>query len=381
MDQQLIRQCVGIDISKESFTACVCSYYRSGEEQLTEVVEFKNQKTGFNQLVKWSRKITSASVPVGFVMEATGVYYEALAYHLHRLNQPVSVLLPNKVKYFAKSWNVKTKTDIVDARIIARMGAERKLSLWEPPLPIFKQLRDLTRAYSELMKEKTAFSNRLHALNSSYEPLALIVKSNKSIIKKLDEQLVRFKAEIEKVIYSESWLAEKVKKVLTIKGVGLTTVAVILAETQGFEFVDNIRQLCSYAGYDVVQRESGTSVQGKTRISKKGNSWIRAALHFPALVASRHNENLKNTYLRINEKKPSKMIGATALQRKILVLIYTLWKNDTVYDEAFEKKRKADRSEVNKKTLRQNKTKAGRSINNLPAQDELKAKGPLFSLV
>ena len=381
MDQQLIRQCVGIDISKESFTACVCSYYRSGEEQLTEVVEFKNQKTGFNQLVKWSRKITSASVPVGFVMEATGVYYEALAYHLHRLNQPVSVLLPNKVKYFAKSWNVKTKTDIIDARIIARMGAERKLSLWEPPLPIFKQLRDLTRAYSELMKEKTAFSNRLHALNSSYEPLALIVKSNKSIIKKLDEQLVRFKAEIEKVIYSESWLAEKVKKVLTIKGVGLMTVAVILAETQGFEFVDNIRQLCSYAGYDVVQRESGTSVQGKTRISKKGNSWIRAALHFPALVASRHNENLKNTYLRINEKKPSKMIGATALQRKILVLIYTLWKNDTVYDEAFEKKRKADRSEVHKKTLRQNKTKAGRSINNLPAQDELEAKDLLSSLV
>jgi len=381
MDQQLVRQCVGIDISKESFTACVCSYFYSGEEQLTEVVEFKNQKTGFNQLVKWSRKITSASVAVAFVMEATGVYYEALAYHLHRLNQPVSVLLPNKVKYFAKSWNVKTKTDIVDARIIARMGAERKLSLWEPPLPIFKQLRDLTRAYSELMKEKTAFSNRLHALNSSYEPLALIVKSNRSIIKKLDEQLVRFKAEIEKLIYSESWLAEKVKKVLTIKGVGLITVAVILAETQGFEFVDNIRQLCSYAGYDVVQRVSGTSVQGKTRISKKGNSWIRAALHFPALVASRHNENLKNTYLRINEKKPSKMIGATALQRKILVLIYTLWKNDTVYDEAFEKKRKADRSEAHKKTLGQNKTKAGKSINNLPAQDKLKSKDLMFSLV
>ncbi len=154
MDQQLVRQCVDIDISKESFTACVCSYFYSGEEQLTEVVEFKNQKTGFNQLVKWSRKITSASVAVAFVMEATGVYYEALAYHLHRLNQPVSVLLPNKVKYFAKSWNVKTKTNSVDARIIARMGAERKLSLWEPPLPIFKQLRDLTRAYSELMKEK-----------------------------------------------------------------------------------------------------------------------------------------------------------------------------------------------------------------------------------
>ena len=98
-------------------------------------------------------------------MEATGVYYENLAHHLHKLKQPVCVLLPNKVTHFAKSLNVKTKTDKVDARVIARMGAERNLSNWVPPLPLFKQLRDLTRGYSELMKEKTVFTNRLDALN------------------------------------------------------------------------------------------------------------------------------------------------------------------------------------------------------------------------
>ena len=369
---QLIKQCVGVDISKESFTACVCSRLLTGEEQLSEVLEFKNLKSGFNQLIKWSRKITVPSLEVTFVMEATGVYHENLAHHLHKLKQPVCVLLPNKVKHFAKSLNVKTKTDKVDARVIARMGAERKLSNWSPPHPLFKQLRDLTRGYSELMKEKTVFTNRLEALNSGYEPLSMIMKSHKELIKQLDKQLARFKVEIEKLIFSEEWLAEKVKKILTIKGVGLMTVAVILAETQGFEFVQNIRQLCSYAGYDVVQRQSGTSVSGKSKISKKGNSWIRGALHFPALVASRHNSIMKTTYQRINNRNTYKMIGATAIQRKILVLIYTLWKNDTIFDEEYEAKRKAQKVP---------QRKAGRGISSLPAQDELKPKDLKFSFV
>ena len=144
---QITKQSIGIDISKETFTACVCQHDLSGEERLSEVVDFKNLKTGFNQLVKWSRKITDPSAEVIFVMEATGVYYESLAHHLHKLQQPVSVLLPNKVNHFAKSLNVKTKTDQVDARIIARLGAERKLSLWKPPPATFKLLRDLTRQY------------------------------------------------------------------------------------------------------------------------------------------------------------------------------------------------------------------------------------------
>lgn len=143
--EQIINQSIGIDISKETFTACICQRELSGEEHLRDVIEFKNSRTGFNQFVKWSRKITQPLPEVIFVMEATGVYYENLAYHLYNLKQSVSVLLPNKVKHFGKSLNVKTKTDNVDARVIARLGVERKLSLWKPPPPIFKQLRDLTR--------------------------------------------------------------------------------------------------------------------------------------------------------------------------------------------------------------------------------------------
>ena len=362
--QTIIKQCVGIDISKGSFTACVCRKLLSGEAWLSSVESFENNKTGYNQLVKWSRKITSPSLEVMFLMEATGIYYEGIAYHLHKLRQSVCVILPNKVKHYAKSLNVKTKTDIVDARIIAQMGAERDLPHWQPPSAILKQLRDLTRLYTDLKNERTVYLNRLDSEKASAMTLPFVIKSNLLILKELEKQIKQCEKEIEKTIISEEWLAEKVNKIVTINGVGLITLAIVIAETQGFALVNSRKQLASYAGYDVVQVESGTSVKGKTHISKKGNSRIRAALHFPALTASRYNQELKEDYQRINIAKPSKMVGATALQRKLLLLIYTLWKNNDVFRTSGDQETKLllRRDEVPKKVG---------NPKELPTQDEL----------
>ena len=354
--QDPVRQCIGIDIAKATFTSCVCQQDQEGEIQLSQVKEFKNSKNGFNQLIKWCRKLIKPGVRVVFVMEATGNHYENLAYHLHGLKQQVAVLLPNKVAHYAKSLNVKTKTDAVDARVIAQLGVERMLRLWEPPRPIFKQLKELTRQYTELQREKTEFTNRLDSIKSGYNPPSFVLESNKTMIRTLKQQIQKCEEEIEKLIKSDEWLWSKMKKVLSIKGVGITTASIIVAETHGFEFVQNIRQLTSYAGLDVVKRESGTSVMGKTRISKKGNSRIRAALFFPALVAVQHNKDLRTKYLRIKEGKSSKMVGVTALQRKILVLIYTLWRKDEEYQENY---------------LQSALNKTGRDLESLPAQDEL----------
>jgi transposase len=362
--QTTIKQCVGIDISKGSFTACVCRKLLSGEALLSSVESFENNKTGYNQFVKWSRKITNPSVEVLFLMEATGIYYEGIAYHLHKLRQSVCVILPNKVKHYAKSLNVKTKTDIVDARIIAQMGAERNLPHWQPPSAILKQLRDLTRLYTDLKKERTVYLNRLDSEKASATVLPFVIKSNLLILKELEKQINQCEKEIEKTLMSEEWLAEKVNKIITINGVGLITLAIVIAETQGFALVSNRKQLASYAGYDIVQVESGTSVKGKTHISKKGNSRIRAALYFPALAASRYNQELKEDYQRINIAKASKMVGATALQRKLLLLIYTLWKNNDVFRTSGDQETKLllRRDEVPKKVG---------NPKELPTQDEL----------
>jgi len=354
--QNPVRQCIGIDVAKVTFTSCVCQQDLEGTVRLSQVAEFKNSRTGFNQLIKWTRKQIKPDVSLIFVMEATGNHYENLAYLLHGLKQQVAVLLPNKVAHYAKSLNVKTKTDAVDARVIAQLGVERKLRLWEPPRPIFKQLKELTRQYTELKREKTVFTNRLDSIKSGHKPPSFVLESNKAMIRTLKQQIEKCEEEIEKLIMSDEWLWSKMKKVLSIKGIGMTSASIIVAETQGFEFVQNIRQLTSYAGLDVVRRESGTSVMGKTKISKKGNSRIRAALYFPALVAVQHNEDFRTKYLRIKEGKSSKMIGVTALQRRILVLIYTLWRKDEEYQENY---------------IQSAFNKTGRDNKSLPAQDEL----------
>lgn len=124
---------------------------------------------------------------------------------------------------------------------------------------------------------------------------------------------------------------------MAIKGVGLITVATVVAEALGFEQVKNVKQLVSYAGYNIIQRESGTSIKGKTKISKKGNRYIRNALYFPTMVSCRYNPDLKQTYLRIIQNKPSKMIGQVAIQRKLLILTYTLWKNNTEFITGYKK--------------------------------------------
>lgn len=331
---KLFKQCVGIDISKEKFTACLCKYYISDLQNQSEVVEFENNKTGFNQFVKWSRKSMDKESPLLYLMEATGVYYESLAYHLNKLSQPVCVVLPNKAKHYVQSLGIKTKNDLVDARGLSTMGCLQKLQLWSPPAKIYRQLRSLCRFHSEMNKQRTGYMNHLEALNSSEYPQASVVRTYKKFIKNIDKALDENTLEITNLVKEDQQLYDKIKKIETVKGLGFMTIVIVIAETQGFALITSRKQLTSYAGFDVVERQSGISVYGKNKISKKGNSRIRGALYFPALVASRYNVPLKEDYCRIIAKNPKqKMIGVTALQRKLLLLIYTLWKNDDVFRE------------------------------------------------
>ncbi|MBT4339077.1 MAG: IS110 family transposase [Bacteroidetes bacterium] len=331
------KQSVGIDISKDSFTACLCTSQKDGSLQYSNVLSFKNEKQGYNQLLRWIRKHHQKETELVYLMEATGVYYESLAYHLNKIKQMVHVVLPNTSKHYFLSLNVKTKTDKIDAKILSRFGVERRHKAWEPPSPLLLELRNLTRYYVQLQEQKTAINNIKHSKEEAYAVQKFILQSNKKLIAQIDKQIELCKQKIEVLIGCNKELKAKVDNILTIKGVGIITIATIIAETLGFAQVRNVKQLVSYAGYDVVQRESGTSIKGKTRISKKGNRYIRNALYFPAMVACRYNPDLKTAYLRIIMKKPSKMIGQVAIQRKLLILIYTLWRNETVFVPGYKK--------------------------------------------
>ena len=334
-DNKWFRQCVGIDIAKEKFNACLFMYDIASDMGCgTKSVEFKNTKHGFNQLVKWARKECLKEYPLTFIMEPTGVYYEPLAYHLCKIQQTVYIVMPNKARDFCNYEGIKTKTDEMDARCLALLGCvNRKLTPWQPPKPIFRELRQMTRFVEEIQKVRTMLSNHLEALTHGAEPVDSVVKHYKKLIADIDKQLQANLNNIKDKIATDKELEEKVERICTIKGIGYLTVVAIIAETNGFNLITSRKQLASFAGLDVIASQSGND-DPKHVISKKGNTHIRRALYWPGISASRFNPQMKDMYGRICKRNPKvKMIGITALMRKMLLLTFTLWKNGEAYDE------------------------------------------------
>lgn len=323
-----LKQAVGIDIAKDELVCKAGRFYSDQSIEVMEQASFPNQMDGFEQLHHWVREVLGETdSPIWFVMEATGVYYEELAYYLHSNAQLVSVLLPNKVKYFAKTLTIKSKTDALDAEIILRIGLERKLDPWNPPSPEMRTIRILTRELQEVKRKRTATKNQHHAKSHAHGVPSSTLQRLTQQIDFLNQQIKEIESELKKIVQQDEVLRQKVERLETIPGVGFPTIITLIGETNGFALFRNARQLVSYAGLDLVLRESG-NWRGKTTISKKGNRFIRRAVFMPALSAVQHNQGLKAFYKRLCERKPAKKIGLTAVARKILVLVYTLWKNE-----------------------------------------------------
>jgi transposase len=332
---EMIRQNAGIDIAKDSFVATLTILFKGQIVKHLGTKKFKNNREGFEEFYNWCKGLQKRVFEINFTMEATGVYYESLAYYLFDKEVTVHVLLPNKVKKFAESLNIKSKTDKIDSKILGQMGVERVLEKWNPGSKIYMHMRTLSRERQQLIKERTIVKNQLHAEEHTGFPIKTTMRRMKNRIKYLDKQIGGIERELEIIVSKDEYVSGKVKKITTTPGLAFKTVVAVIAETQGFVNISNIRQLNSYAGYDISIKESG-KWKGKARISKKGNSHIRQAMYMPSLSSIQHSETYKTFYERINERKACGLIAGTAVQRKLLGLIYTLWKNDTEYIENYE---------------------------------------------
>ena len=176
----------------------------------------------------------------------------------------------------------------------------------------------------------TEIKNQLHAKNHSYKPDKQTILRKKQLIRLLEKQTKEIENQIKAVINQDKELSDKIDRAVKIKGLGFISVVTAVAETNGFELVSNQKQLASYAGLDVVYNDSGIK-KGKTSISKKGNKFLRKAVFMPALSASKHNQKMKELYVRLVSKGKNKKLALIAVARKLLLLIYTIWKNNTDY--------------------------------------------------
>jgi len=369
---KVIKQNVGIDVSKETLAVCLVMLHEDLSVKVKGSKSFANNQDGFKQLLAWVLSKRAPEVRLSFTMEPTGVYYENLAYFLHAQKEIVHIVLPVRAKRYAESLPGDSKTDKLDAKALGRMGVERSLDVWQIETPIYKDLKQLTRERESLIKERTNVKNRLHALLNSANPFQKSIKRLKGLIKYFDKQIQAIEEDIKDLVISEEWLRKKVEQVISIPGVGLLTAVIVIAETNGFALIKSIKQLVSYAGLDVKIRESG-AWKGKAKISKKGNVHIRKAMYFPAYTNMKHSKNYLGLYSRIFAKKQKSLIAATATQKKLLGLIYTLWKNETVYIEDYQQQKSL--TERNKKISGNGETRPSFSF--LPEQKLVGAKPPL----
>jgi transposase len=331
-----IKYGVGIDMGKDEFYTCLSAIDATQRLKVRATKKFSNKPQGFAQLAQWIAHHTKEqALPVQYLMEATGVYYEQLGLFLHHRNAHVCVVLPQKTAAYIKALGLKTKSDQVDAQALATMACQQSLEAWQPISEAMYKLRQTTRQHTQLQEVKTQFSNQLHAVETSVYPDPLVKKQLLDLIDQIDLQLKACVQSIEKAIESDPDWARKVAQICAIKGVGVLTVAQVMAETNAFALFTNQGQLVSYAGYDVVENQSGKRV-GKTRISKRGNSRLRRALFMSSLQVVAYEERpFVALYERVLERTKIKMKGYVAVQRKLLTLMYALWKKDEKYEAGY----------------------------------------------
>lgn len=312
---------LGIDVAKAKLD---CALRLPDGKLRSKVVE--NNFKGFQVLTEWLEKHGVTTVHV--CMEATGVYWEAVAEYLATQGMAVSVVNPAQIKAFGASKMVRTKTDKVDAKLIAEFCLERRPDPWQAPTPSEQALRAMVSRLEALQVMRTQESNRLEVARDAVR--AGITKH----IEWLDEQIKALSKTIRDHIDGDKTMKDKQAILESIPGVGERTIAILLAFYSNLDRFSNARQAVAFAGLDPRQHESGSSVKGKPRLSKIGHAFLRKALYMPAMVTLYRTAwgKLFRDRLAAAGKPPKLIIGA--MMRKLVHVAYGVLKSGKSFDPA-----------------------------------------------
>jgi len=317
---------LGVDIAKLKFDVCLIKENGKAKHKV-----FTNTTHGFEQLVVWLASHQAGSLHV--CLEATGSYGEALALYLFNAGYRVSVVNPAAVKAFAASRLTRTKTDKVDAELIARFCLAQQPQAWTPPAPEVRQLQALVRRLESLIGMRVAEENRF----SSGIMVNAVRQSLEEHIAYLREQIKQTEKMIREHINNHPDLKEQSDLLDSIPGIGNTTAALLLAEIVNIKQYKSARQVAAYAGLVPRERRSGSSVRGRVQLSKIGNARLRKALYFPAMTALRCSSFFQQWASGMRERGKCKMAVIGAAMRKLIHLAYGVLKTGKPFDPNWAK--------------------------------------------
>lgn len=308
----------GIDISKDVFDC-----YGSTQGHL----QFKNTEKGFLKFLQ----ILSDNTLI--VMEATGYYHYRLAQFLHKKKQIVSVVNPLSVKRFIQMKLAKVKTDKSDAKAICEYGIINKVPLYNALTEVQSECLQLFRLMDSFIKKRTATKNKLHGEEVLGIPSNWVYRSLKRDRKHLDKELLGIENQLLSLVRKDQ--QAQLTLLQSIPGIGLKTALFLIVVTDGFKKFETGSQLCSYVGITPAIRESGSSVRGRSRISKVGNRKLRNLLFLCSFNACKYNKACREIYERIVNKGKSKKLALIAVSNKLIKQSFAIVKSGLPYDETY----------------------------------------------
>lgn len=315
---------LGIDVSKQWLDVALLR-----EGLPTEKGHFDNNDKGFRQLQHFLKKRKVKALHA--CLEATGYYGMGIALFLHQAEYVVSVVNPARIKAYAESQLSRTKTDAADAALIVDFCRTQHPISWTPPPPEQQELHALVRHLENLQDMRQQEVNRRQA----DIPSETILKTLDEHIAFLDQQIADLLCLIHDHIQHHPHLRQQRELLTSIPGIGDITTFKLLAEIVDVTAFDSARQLAAFAGLTPRERRCGSSVRGRTRLSKRGSPRLRNALYFPAIVAQRHNPILRVFAQRLLVAGKSKMQVVAAVMRKLLHLVFGILKSGQPFDPHF----------------------------------------------
>ena len=314
-------QIYGVDISKDVFDV-------SNSEG--KHFQFKNNGLGFKSFLK---DLSNEDL---VVMEATGYYHYRLAQFLYEKGMKVSVVNPLSVKRFIQMKLSKIKTDKSDAKAICEYAKANEVPLYTARDKNQAEALQLLRLIDIYTKQSTALKNKLHGEKVLGKPSKVVYHSLNRSLKVVQNEIKTLEARLTEIVKDEQ--QKQLTLLKSIPGMGNKTAIMLLVLTDGFTNFENASQLCCYAGITPIIRESGSSVRGKSRISKMGNPKLRNLLFMCSFTACKHNKACREIYERIIAKGKSKKLALIAVCNKLLKQAFAVAKSGLPYDENYVSK-------------------------------------------
>jgi transposase len=308
----------GIDISKDCFDVYSDQMgYNS----------YSNTKDGFKIFLKVLGKTSHC------VMEATGCYHHKLAMFLYEKGIAISVINPLIIKRFIQMKLRRVKTDKSDAFMIYNYAYEQSLKQWEPEVVYIVKAKELLSLIQTYLRQSTALKNKLHALENRGHSKGIMMTSIKRQLRQLKKEHELLEKELETLIKSNE--PNLFSRLNTIPGIGKKTAVLMMVSTSNFNSFNSYKQVSSYLGLAPNERSSGSSIRGKSRISKTGDGLLRNHLFMCSFTASVHNPQCKALFDRIVAKGKSKKLALIAVCNKLIKQAFAIAKSGLPYDSNY----------------------------------------------